>query len=276
MEYILITITFIFGMMIGSFLNVCIYRIPAKLSIITPPSRCGICGRRLKIYDLIPVFSWLFLLGKCRYCKAKISIRYLLVELLTGGLFVLIYLSAGFRIYLLPAFILTSLLIVITFIDIDTQTIPNGLILFGLICALASVFAVIVPAVKVNYWENALDALYGSLAGFLPLLLVNTITKLILKRDGMGGGDMKLMAVAGLFLGLRLTVIALILAIYLGGIAGAVILIVKRHKNNKINPENAKNKSGTYMPFGPFLAIGCFISMLYGTYILNWYISFFI
>ncbi|MCK5129310.1 MAG: prepilin peptidase [Clostridiales bacterium] len=274
MEPIFLIITFILGLMVGSFLNVCIYRIPTGLSIVIPPSRCSSCNTQLKPLDLVPIFSWLFLLGKCRHCKVKISIRYLLVELLTGGLYVLVYCMVGLSLYLIPALILTSLLIAITFIDIDTQTIPNGLVIFGLICALICVFTAIAPAANDGYWYNALDALYGALVGFAPLFIVNVVAKLILKRDGMGGGDMKLMIVVGLFLGLQQTIIALILAIYMGGIVGAIILLVSRYKSRKdTENDNEDKKPGHYMPFGPFLALGSFISMLFGAGILQWYIN---
>lgn len=277
MEYLIYTIVFLFGITIGSFLNVCIYRIPAGMSIVKPPSRCPGCKTRLKPLDLIPVFSWIFLKGKCRYCGRKISPRYMLVELLCGILFIFVYISFGLTLKLIAAFTLTALLIIITFIDIDTQTIPNGLVIFGLAAGLIFVFTNIVPAEKPGYFKNIIDALYGLLAGFVPLFLINLGAKLILKKEGMGGGDMKLMAFAGLFLGLKLTIVAMLTAIYLGGIVGAAVLISARIKQHRVADKDQSNSketaSGHYMAFGPFLAFGSFISMLYGNHIIGWYVN---
>ena len=283
MEFLIYTFVFVFGIIIGSFLNVCIYRIPAGLSIVKPPSRCPSCETKLKPLDLVPVLSWIFLKGRCRYCGEKISPRYMLVELLTGSVFVLAYMSFGLTTGLAAALVLTSLLIAVAFIDIDTQTIPNGLIIFGLSAGLVFVFAKVSPGSKADYWPNALDALFGSLVGFVPLLLINLGAMLILKKEGMGGGDMKLMAVAGLFLGLKLTIISLIIAIYIGGIAGAFVLLSARIKQRKAQEtdtagsggEKAETK-GYYMAFGPFLAFGSFISMLYGSQLAEWYIKAFL
>lgn len=276
MEYLVSTVIFILGLLIGSFLNVCIYRIPEGISVVSPPSNCPKCETRLKPWDLVPVFSWIFLGGKCRYCKEKISARYMLVELLTGILFVLCFMTLGLTFYLLAALILTSVLIAVTFIDIDTQTIPNGIVIFALATGLVLVFTGIVPGQKLPYWANVLDAVYGMAAGFLPLLLINLGAKLILKKEGMGGGDMKLMAAAGLFLGLKLTIVSLLIAIYAGGITGAVILLVSRIKRNKADEpegEEKRDNSGHYIAFGPFLAAGAYIAMLYGNMIVEWYIK---
>ncbi len=274
MEYLIIITIFVFGLIIGSFLNVCIYRIPAGESIVMPPSHCPKCKKRLTPLDLVPVFSWLFLKGKCRHCGSKISPRYMLVELLTGLLFIGVYFIIGLNLYLLAALTLTALLITVTFIDIDTQTIPNGLMIFGAVVGIIFVAAKVVPDTSGSYLRNALDALYGALAGFTPLLVINLGAKLIAKKDGMGGGDMKLMAVVGLFLGLKLTVAALIIAVYLGGIAGAIILLYAKRKSRNQDSENDdQEKKGHYMAFGPFLAVGSLTSMLYGSKLIEWYMS---
>ncbi len=271
MEFLIIITIFLFGLIIGSFLNVCIYRIPAGLSIVSPPSRCPNCETRLKPLDLVPVLSWLFLKGKCRHCGNKISPRYMLVELLCGLLFLGVYLIVGLNLYLLAALTLTALLITVTFIDIDTQTIPNGLMIFGAIAGVLFVATNIVPGAKEGYLSNVLDAFYGALVGFTPLLLINIGAKIIAKKDGMGGGDMKLMAVVGLFLGLKLTIAALIIGVYLGGVAGAVILISARVKAKKQDEENESN--GHYMAFGPFLAAGSLLAMLFGSQLIGWYMA---
>ncbi len=274
MEFLIYLLIFIFGIVIGSFLNVCIYRIPEGMSIVSPPSRCPSCETNLKPLDLFPIFSWLFLKGKCRYCGEKIPPRYMLVELLTGASFVLIYAFSGLTLYLIAALLLSALLIAVTFIDIDTQTIPNGLIIFGLAAGLLFVFLKIVPGQKIGYWQNALDALFGALVGFGPLFIVNVVAKLILKKEGMGGGDMKLMAVVGLFLGFKYTIVALIIAIYIGGLVGAIVLLSARIKERKQSKEDDSGEmiSSHYMAFGPFLAIGSMVSMLFGSNITEWYI----
>lgn len=265
MDYILSIAIFIVGLIVSSFLNICIYRIPKGLKLLSPPSRCTSCGTKLKVYDMIPIVSWIFLSGKCRYCKNKIPTRNILVELLTVTLFVLIFLDVGKRIYLIPALILTSIFIIVTFIDIDTQTIPNGIMLFGLAAAIIFVALSIVPDIQGTYIEKMLDSVYGALIGFSPLFIINIISRVLLKRDGMGGGDMKLMAVTGLFLGMTHTIVAMLLSIYIGGLAGAIILLCSK--------KNKTSSSGHYMPFGPFLALGSFISMLYGTDIIRWYFN---
>lgn len=265
MDYILSIAIFIVGLIVSSFLNICIYRIPKGLKLLSPPSRCTSCGTKLKIYDMLPIVSWIFLSGRCRYCKSKIPARNILVELLTGTLFVIVFMDIGIRIYLIPALILTSIFIIVTFIDIETQTIPNGIVLFGFIVAIIFVALSIVPNINGTYLEKILDSFYGALIGFTPLFIINVVSRVLLKRDGMGGGDMKLMVVTGLFLGMTHTIVAMLLSIYIGGLAGAIILLCSK--------KNKTSSSAHYMPFGPFLALGSFISMLYGTDIIRWYIN---
>ncbi|WHH59664.1 A24 family peptidase [Petroclostridium sp. X23] len=238
----------IFGLVIGSFLNVCIYRIPLKQTIVTDPSHCVACGKRIKWYDLIPVISYIILGGKCRVCKQKISMKYPLVELFNGAVYLWIYSFYGLSVQFYAFGFLASCLIVISFIDFEHQIIPNGIIIFMMI------FGIIFP-----YFNKSLgysDAVIGFFAASIPLLIIA-----ILSRGGMGGGDIKLMAVAGLFLGWKLILLALILGCIVGSVIGlALILLKKIQRRDKI-------------PFGPFLATGIFIAMLYGNQILQWYIG---
>lgn len=246
----ILTLIFILGLTIGSFLNVCIYRIPEGESIISPPSSCGSCGTRLKPVELIPVLSWLFLGGKCRYCGESIATRYPLVELLTGSLFAVTYWRIGLDWTLIPYGILIATLITITFIDLDHQIIPNTINLFALIVFLGS-------NLTLGYidWK---EALIGSLVGggFLFLLVV------LSRGAAMGMGDVKLMAVLGLFLGWRSALLTLFLSFILGGLFGVLLLLLKR-KGRK-----------DAIPFGPWIALAATVSILYGNEILTWYIQF--
>lgn len=245
---------FLVGLCIGSFLNVVIYRVPQKMSLLTPPSHCTSCQTRLKPWDLVPVFSYLALGRRCRTCKRPISPRYMMVELLTGVLFFLCYWRMPNWMALLPALALTGVLIAAACIDAEHSIIPNGIVMFGAVAgALGSVLTGH-PAPK--------DALLGALCGGGPLFLIDVLTRLTLGKEGMGGGDVKLMAMAGLFLGVKAVLMALMLGVMLGGLTGAVLLITKRVQR------------GGYFPFGPFLAAGVFISQLFYTDILELYFSF--
>ncbi|HBN84106.1 MAG TPA: prepilin peptidase, partial [Clostridiales bacterium] len=171
----------VFGLVIGSFLNVCIYRIPRKESVVTVPSHCTGCNVKLKPYDLIPVFSFLILKGRCRTCSEKISIRYPVIESLNALLYLICYWRFGFAFHIIPKMILCSTLLVISAIDIDTQEIPNGSVLLIIILGLANIF--MDPSLT---WK---DGLIGFIAVSVPMLIIALIS-----NGGMGGGDIKLMA----------------------------------------------------------------------------------
>ena len=243
-------IVFLFGLIIGSFLNVCIYRLPAERSIIHPPSHCSSCNTNLKPWDLVPVLSYIFLRGQCRYCQSSVSIRYPLVELLTGLIFLWCYTVLGFSSQLIGALILSSFLIVITFIDYDHQLILDKVL-----------FWLAVVGVFINRFignVGILDMLYASLLGGGLLLLIA-----IVSRGGMGMGDVKFAAALGLWFGVQFTILTLFLSFVLGGV-GSVLLLLFKLKNRK-----------DMIPFGPYIAIGAFISMLYGDAIIRWYLQFF-
>jgi len=245
MDYALIVIL---GLVIGSFLNVCIYRIPKEESIAFPPSHCAKCQHNLSPVDLIPVFSYIFLRGKCKYCKEKISIRYPLIESLNGILYLIVYLKFGLTLIALKYCILVSLLIVIGMIDYDTQFVFTSTTIFGGI--IASIFIVIQA---VSYKSEIVDLIVGGALGFGIIGLIVLLTK------GMGEGDIEIAAVCGLFLGVKGILLGLFLAIILGGIVGIIILALKL--------KNAKEK----IAFGPCIAIGSLISMLWGVEILKFY-----
>ncbi|HPJ97614.1 MAG TPA: prepilin peptidase, partial [Syntrophales bacterium] len=183
----------IVGAIIGSFLNVCIWRIPREESIVFPSSHCPDCSHPIRFGDNVPVISWLILKGRCRDCGASISLRYPLVEALTAALSILLYWKYGFSLQLLCAFFFTAALIVITFIDIDYQIIPDVISLPGIpLCFLAAVFVMGVPF---------LESLIGILVGGGILYVIAVGYEWIAKREGMGGGDIKLLAMLGAFFG---------------------------------------------------------------------------
>jgi len=245
-------LVFLFGAIIGSFLNVCIVRIPEKKSLVLDSSRCVCCGKRLGIIDLVPLLSFLWLSGKCRHCKVSLSWRYFVVELLTGLLFLLIFTRYGFEPQTLFYFILASLLVVVAFIDIKHRIIPNGLVMAGIATALpANIFGVNI---------SFLEGLYGALAGGGILGVIALASILLLKKEGMGGGDIKLMAMAGLFIGWQMTLLSLVMAVYLATIVILPLIVLK------------KLKRGDHIPFGPFLSAGVIMALLYGNEIMLWYL----
>ncbi len=257
METITGVMIFILGIVIGSFLNVCIYRLPLSRSIVTGASACPSCGARLTPLDLIPVLSYLFLLGKCRRCKARISPAYPAVELLTGALYLLLYLRFGL-VWVLPVYAaLSSLLIVISAIDIKSMEIPNGLIIAGLIVGTAQLIA----SVFTDVFEPWHSYVIGFFAGGVPLLLIALIAAVLLKKEAMGGGDIKLMAFCGLIIGWRLTIPAYIMGIFAGAFISIILMAAGRKKR------------GDEIAFGPFLSLGVVLSVFFGDALINWYVG---
>lgn len=246
---ILITIyiiIFLFGLVIGSFLNVCIYRIPKHETIVTEHSHCMTCGYRLHWYDLVPVVSWLCLRGKCRNCKAKISAQYPIVESLNGIAYVIVFAVNGWEIRSILYCFLFSALLVLSVIDERTQEIPFGINLW--ILALGAVQVMI----DLEHWTT-----YG--IGFLA---VSTLLGLILLLSGgraIGGGDVKLMAAAGLLLGWQ----RIVLAFFLGCVIGSVLHVARMKLAG----------AGRALAMGPYLSAGIMISALWGEQMIRAYIS---
>jgi leader peptidase (prepilin peptidase) / N-methyltransferase len=247
------------GIIFGSFYNVCIYRIPEKQSIANPPSHCYNCNTRLKPIDLVPIFSWIFLKGKCRYCEVKISSRYAIVELLTGILFALTYTTFKNEFTTIYYMFLISLLIIITFIDLDHYIIPDILVLIGSITVIVVNF--------LGYGVPFTDGLKGAIFAGGGVLVVTLVIEYIVKKEVMGGGDIKLYAMIGLFLGTKLSLLTILISIYIGGAYGIIFIIYNRIKNKEFN---------SMIPFGPFISIAAVISMLYGNQIIDFYIKSFL
>ncbi|MDW7683202.1 MAG: prepilin peptidase [Bacillota bacterium] len=239
-------LVFVIGLFIGSFLNVCICRIPRGESVVFPPSHCPGCGRRLGALELLPVISFLFQRGRCRGCGGVISWRYPAAELATAVVSTLLFLRFGWPAFLLQAFFY-GVLLVIFFIDLEMQIIPNKLVLLLL------VYTVLVQLVSpVTPWR---DALLGFLLGgglFFFLAVVS--------GGGMGGGDIKLVAVLGLWFGWAQLLLLMFLAFLGGGVIGGVLLVLGRKKR----------KDG--IAFGPFLVLAAFVVSMWGEQLLDWYL----
>jgi leader peptidase (prepilin peptidase)/N-methyltransferase len=246
------------GMIVASFLNVCADRLPAKQSLAYPPSHCPACSRRLAAKDLIPVFSYLWLRGHCRYCGAPIPRRVLWVEIATAALFGLAYWQYGLGIELPIAFFYISLFMVVLVIDLEHGLILNKIVYPALAIALllSVFFTIFLPDVSIV--PNIARAAIGGGIGFVVFFLIA-----IVSRGGMGWGDVKLAALIGLATGFPLVVVALIMGMILGGLAAVVLLGFKIKKRKEA------------MPFGPFLAVAAIVTLLWGSQILNWYLGIF-
>ena len=252
---------FLFGLCFGSFLNVIVYRLPRSLSLVHPPSRCPSCDYRLGFVDLIPLVGYLILRGRCRQCSIKISPRYPIVELLTGFLFLLLFvifnLSIDFVFYLTLLF----LLLAISLIDLKHRIVPNRIVAAGLIAALIFYLPKLL-----SYWlqipsillviQDPLDGLLGMLLGSGIMLVIFLVSK-----GGMGAGDIKLMAMIGLYVGLRGTAVVLFLGFIFGALVGITFMALR-----KLTRKDA-------LPFAPYLALATLVEVLVGAQLWDWYIN---
>lgn len=245
-QLILTILFFTYGIFIGSFLNVCIYRIPKGEDIVKTRSHCMNCGYQLKWYDLIPVFSYCMLIGKCRKCKTKLSPQYPLIELINGLLYVLILGINGFNLQTALYCLLASALLTLSIIDFRTFEIPFGINVCIFVLGLVQV------GIDLSHWSNYVIGFFA-VSGFLQLLFEIT------KGRAIGGGDIKLMAAAGLLLGWKL----IILAFLIGCILGSIIHLIRM----KVSKEDH------VLAMGPYLAAGIMISVLWGNQFIAWYLS---
>jgi leader peptidase (prepilin peptidase)/N-methyltransferase len=242
----------IFGLIIGSFLNVCIHRLPASQSIATPRSRCPQCGHLIRAWDNIPVLSYVLLKGRCRDCGAAISARYPLVEMLSGAFAAMTVVRFGFGWTALILYALIAAFLVITFIDIDHRIIPDVITLPGIPIGLAASFG---PGII-----SPLESVLGILSGGGSLFLVAWVYQTVTKREGMGGGDIKLLGMIGAFIGWKGVLFTIFVASLTGTLAG-MALIVRRREGMKLA-----------VPFGPFLAAGAIAYLFTGVEIMRWYL----
>jgi leader peptidase (prepilin peptidase)/N-methyltransferase len=289
---------FLFGLVIGSFLNVCITRIPEEISIVSPGSRCPKCGTAIKPYDNVPVFAWLWLRGKCRACGAPISVMYPLVELATGLLFVAAFLEYGITQATVKWLFFTCLIIVLTITDLRVRLLPDLVTFPGLAAGL--LFSAFVPPddglARSLSWRflhqrlplnaaGVLDGILGATFGSFLLWGLAVVYKAVRKREGMGMGDVKMMAMVGAFVGLRGTFWTILLGSLLGSVIGVSVVaalylggwrrgLAKRASRRGLGKETALRwaiASQYQLPLGTFLGIGA-LAIVYGEPLVakNW------
>lgn len=236
------------GLLLGSFYNVCIYRIPREESVAFPPSNCTSCNTRLKPLDLVPVLSYVFLKGRCRYCREKISPRYALVELFTGIAFLWLFLTYGITVECLKYIVLISFLIVIGMIDYDTTDVYSITTYSGI------AFGVIF--ILINYFMGFefKSYIYGG------ILAAATIALIIIFTGGMGWGDFEIALMCGLYLGFEKSIVLLFSSFIIGGVVGAFLILTKKKTKND------------YIPFGPSIASAALFTLLFGERIISFYI----
>lgn len=272
----IVGVVFVFGLVLGSFLNVCIVRLPAGKSIVMPASACPHCGAPIKPYDNIPVLSYVMLGGKCRACRARISPLYPAVELLTGLLFLACYHAFGLTVEGLKWVAFSSLMIVLVFTDLRERLLPDTVNFTGLGIGLALSFFAKPADGTANWLANRwfdypppapalsfADAVFGAAIGSGVLWLISEGYFRVRRREGMGLGDVKMMMMAGSFLGLKRTVLTLLIGSLLGSILGLAFILVHR-------------KGAEYeLPFGTFLGMAALLVVFFGTPVVNWYQSLF-
>ncbi len=272
-QFALYVFSFILGTVIGSFLNVCIYRIPREESIVSPPSHCTSCGAKIRFYQNMPILSYIFLGGKCSECGSRISVQYPVVEVLTGLLFLAAFGTFGFSIKTVFYLIMICSLVVTTFIDLEHMIIPNIITIPGIIIGL-------LYNVIITDWEKSrdllgvfsfsienffgvlnevpfLDSLFGIITGGGVLFLIAFLYVLIRKREGMGMGDVKLLAMIGAFLGWKGVIFVMLVSSIIGTLVGLSVIAV-----NKGDLKYA-------LPFGPFLSLAAVIYVFAGGFVFR-------
>jgi leader peptidase (prepilin peptidase)/N-methyltransferase len=253
MDTIIIILISAIGLALGSFLNVCIYRIPHKKSILHPGSSCPKCGTKIRFYDNIPVLSYIILRGRCRSCEAAISLQYPLVELFTAGLLVIAYLRFGLTWDFAARGILILAMILTFFIDLKHRIIPDVLTLPGVILGFLLSFLVDSPSV--------LNSALGAIVGGAIFYLAAVLGEILFKKESMGGGDIKLAMLLGAFLGWKSVILVFFISALFGALIGGVALFFSRQV-----------KDSRTIPFGPFLALGAIIAVFLGDSIITAYL----
>jgi len=254
-EILLIFLFALLGLVVGSFLNVCIDRLPRNESIVNPPSHCAVCQHKLAVKDLIPLFSYLRLRGRCRYCQAAIPRKLFWVELATGLIFALLYWHYGLSAELGIMAFYACLFIIIFVVDLEHGLILNKVVYPGMVVAL---LLALLPRPWLTQWivTGVANAALGGAVGFVILFLIA-----IVSRGGMGWGDVKLAALIGMATGFPLVFFSLIMGAIVGGIVAVALMIAKKRTRRQT------------IPFGPFLALAAMITLLWGSNILEWYLG---
>lgn len=242
------------GLVIGSFLNVCIFRLPHGKSVVFPPSACGSCGRSLRWFENIPILSWAMLGGKCARCRSPISVQYPLVELVTALIFAATTALTPAGPLLIARLLFASALVVLFAIDLEHHILPNSITLPGIVVGLA--FSVVAPP----GWRASL---LGVVLGAGLLYATAEAYYRVRKEDGLGMGDVKMLAMIGAFLGWQLMLLTLVLASFAGALVGVGLIALQRGSMKYA------------LPFGTFLAVGALVAMLVGAPIVDWYVGFY-
>ncbi len=251
---IMVTYSALLGLALGSFVNVCIYRIPLKKSIVFPSSSCPNCGSKIRFYDNIPLVSYIFLLGKCRHCRTPLAWHYPFVEAVVGLLSVALFIRYGLGYQYFLYLVFVASLVAISIIDLQHQIIPDVISLPGIVAGLAVSF---LPG-----GVTWLDSLIGIVAGGGSLYLVAFVYAKLAGKEGMGGGDIKLLAMIGGWMGWKYLHFVVLLSSFAGVMVGVPLLLI------------AGKGLRVRIPFGPFLASGALLCFFFGSEILNWYTGF--
>lgn len=246
---------FIIGCILGSFLNVVAYRAPRGRSIVYPPSACPACGARIRPRDNVPVLSYILLRGRCRACGGRISPRYVLVELLGGVIPLLVWARYGVGVELALLWPLMYVLLVLSVIDLDTRILSDRVTLPGIVAGL-----IVSPLLG---YTTFVGSLIGAVVGGGALFLIALLGDAVFKKESMGGGDIKLAAMLGAFLGWKLCLVLLFVAFFVGAVVGVAVIAVRGRQWDRA------------IPFGPFIALGAFSASLWGEALLRWYLSIF-
>jgi len=263
-EAINFVIVFVISACVGSFLNVCIYRIPAHRSVVSPGSECPSCKAPVRFFDNIPIFSYFILGGKCRSCKATFSVRYAMVELLVALLGIALYYRFGFAPQFFAYAVFTAILVTVAFIDLDHRIIPNVIslpgIVVGVVIALILQFVLSAGAVGAVY-PSLVDSAIGVVIGGGVLFFISFGYYVLTGREGMGFGDVKLLAMIGAFVGWKGVLFTLFAGSIVGAFIGVFVMVIG-------------GKDSRYaVPFGPFLSLGALVYAFCGRMIITWYLS---
>ena len=270
LHVILSAASFILGGLIGSFLNVCVHRMPLGLSVVKPRSRCPRCENPLAWYDNVPVMSWLILGAKCRNCKEPISWQYPLVEAITAVLFYFVFMEFGMSIATPVYMLLAASLVLVTFIDLTDWTIPNEITYPGMPLGVLIAFIAMAFPESGLLVDSPLSAIIGLALGYGILKGLSIFSLLVFKKHGMGGGDVKLLGMLGAFFGPAGVLLIIVVSSLVGSIIGGGLILANRGKETDFGGKNI----GHYIPFGPYIVLGAFVHLFAGARIIEMYLNY--